>query len=104
MAAAAAVGTQKVEMPARDVDGGGGGRETEADQGTVYVVEGVDHLLLFDHFGQGAIRRFLFGLAADGDGSEPAVDPRREHARGAVGQRVERRLQLLQRLSGNDRG
>ena len=30
------------------------------------------HLLRFDHFGQGAIRRLLFGLAAHRDGSKTA--------------------------------
>src|SRR6516162_10807147 len=70
MAAATTVGAEKVEMPARHVDGGRGGRETEADQGTVDVVEGVHHLLRFDHFGQGAIRRLLFWLAAHCDGGK----------------------------------
>src|SRR5262245_34759180 len=39
MAPAAAVGADKMEVPARHVDRGRGGRETEADQGTVDVVE-----------------------------------------------------------------
>src|SRR5262249_4111544 len=75
MAAATTVGAEKVEMPARHVDGGRGSWETEADQGTVDVVEGVHHLLRFDHFGQGAIRRLLFGPAAHRDGSKTAIDP-----------------------------
>src|SRR5262249_41149380 len=41
MAAAAAVGADEVEVPARHVDGSRGRRETEADQGTVDVVEGM---------------------------------------------------------------
>src|SRR6516162_9025784 len=99
MAAAAAVGADKMEVPARHVDRGRGGRETEADQGTVDVVEGTHDLLLFDHFGQRSIGRLLFGLAAHRDGSKTPVDPRRKDARRAVGQRIERRLQLLEGLS-----
>src|SRR5215467_621462 len=38
--AATTVGAEKVEMPTRHVDGGHSSRETEADQGTVDVVEG----------------------------------------------------------------
>src|SRR5215475_1940216 len=102
MAAAAAVGADKMEVPARHVDRGRGGRETEADQGTVDVIEGMHDLLRFDHFGQRSIGRLLFGLAAHRDASKTPVDPRRKDARRAVGQRIERRLQLLEGLSGRD--
>ena len=68
----------------------------------LHALQGVDDLLLLDHFGQRAVRRLLLGLAANFDGLEPAVDARGQDARRAVGQRVESRLQLVQRLPAGD--
>jgi hypothetical protein len=62
----------------------------------------MDDLLRFHHLSQGAIRRLLLGLAAQRDRAEMAAHPCGEHPRWAVGQRVERRLQLLEGLSGGD--
>jgi hypothetical protein len=44
----------------------------------------------------------MLGLAAHRNGSKTPVDPRRKDARRAVGQRIERRLQLLEGLSGRE--
>jgi hypothetical protein len=52
---------------------------------------------------QGPVGRRLLGLAAQADATETAVEAHREDARGARGLRVERGLQLLQRLAGDDR-
>jgi len=54
---------------------------------------------VFDDLDQGAVGRILLGLAADLNRLEPAVHPRCKDAGGAVRERVERRLELVQRLS-----
>jgi hypothetical protein len=79
VAAARPIGRQKVEVPARHVDGACGGRETETDQAAVDILQRMDDLLRFDHLRQWPIGRLLLGLAADRDGAEPPIHARGEH-------------------------
>src|SRR5262249_7039672 len=103
MAAACPVGSQKVEMPARHIDGARGRREAEPDQSAVDTLERMDDLLRFDHVHQGAVRRRLLGFAANGDGAELPIYACGEDAPCAMGQGVEGRLELLQRLPSRNR-